>query len=31
MMMEGNEKRKRQEIFARVVKAGRRTYFFDVH
>lgn len=29
--MEGNEKRKRQEVFARVVKAGRRTYFFDVH
>lgn len=29
--MEGKEKRKRQEIFSRIVKAGRRTYFFDVH
>ncbi len=29
--MENKEKRKRQEIFAKVVKAGRRTYFFDVH
>lgn len=28
--MEGNENREKDEIFARVVRAGKRTYFFDV-
>ncbi len=28
--MEGNESKERQEIFSNVVRAGRRTYFFDV-
>jgi hypothetical protein len=29
--MEDKEKKKQQAIFSRVVKAGRRTYFFDVN
>ncbi|MFO7789530.1 MAG: DUF3276 family protein [Bacteroidota bacterium] len=29
-MMDEKNKRTRQEIFTRVAKAGRRTYFFDV-
>ena len=31
-MMEGNDKREnvRDEIFSKVVRAGKRTYFFDV-
>lgn len=31
-MMEGNEEKKRQrdEIFSKAVRAGKRTYFFDV-
>ncbi|MES2837276.1 MAG: DUF3276 family protein [Bacteroidota bacterium] len=28
--MEGNENREKDEIFAKVVRAGKRTYFFDV-
>jgi hypothetical protein len=28
--MEGNDSKGRQEIFSNVVRAGRRTYFFDV-
>lgn len=28
--MEGNDSKGRQEIFSDVVRAGRRTYFFDV-
>lgn len=28
--MQGNDSKDRQEIFSNVVRAGRRTYFFDV-
>ena len=28
--MEGHEKKERDEIFSKAVRAGRRTYFFDV-
>ena len=28
--MEGNENYEREEIFSKSVRAGRRTYFFDV-
>lgn len=28
--MESNENREKDEIFAKVVRAGKRTYFFDV-
>jgi len=30
MAMQGNDSKERQEIFSNVVRAGRRTYFFDV-
>ncbi|MEA1873173.1 MAG: DUF3276 family protein [Bacteroidota bacterium] len=30
MAMQGNDSKDRQEIFSNVVRAGRRTYFFDV-
>lgn len=29
-MMEGNDKRQRNEVYSQAVRAGRRTYFFDV-
>ncbi|MFC0878013.1 DUF3276 family protein [Saccharicrinis sp. FJH2] len=28
--MEGSEKRDRDEVFSKIVRAGKRTYFFDV-
>lgn len=28
--MEGSEKREREEVFSKIVRAGKRTYFFDV-
>ncbi|MDR1846527.1 MAG: PUR family DNA/RNA-binding protein [Bacteroidales bacterium] len=28
--MENNERREREEVFSTAVKAGKRTYFFDV-
>jgi len=28
--MEGNDNRGREEIFSKAVRAGKRTYFFDV-
>ena len=28
--MESNNNREREELFSKVVKAGKRTYFFDV-